>query len=293
MEIADGVHLILNPHRDYFVSTCLIVDEGLTIIDAGRPESPEASIYPYIRRLGRDPSEISLVVLTHAHWDHCGGVARLKEDSDCMVAVHENGRAYLEEPGFIKTELAERFPEIPADDMGFDAVKADLVFRDGDKLDLDSKSLNVVSTPGHSACSSCIVDGEQGVFETGDSVQGRGENRPLLFHDAGAYLESMNRLLETPIQTLVNGHPFPPSGKAVLRGEQIREHIMESKFAIEELRKAVEGTLDRIKEPASVVQIHREVNTARFYTIGCILEALEAEGRSRRVEREDELLWTR
>jgi glyoxylase-like metal-dependent hydrolase (beta-lactamase superfamily II) len=293
LEIADGVHLILNPHRDYFVSSCLIVDEGLTIIDAGRPESPEASIYPYIRRLGRDPSEISLVVLTHAHWDHCGGVARLKEASDCRVAVHENGRAYLEEPGFIETELAERFPELPAEDMGFDVVKADLVFRDGDKLDLDNRSLNVVSTPGHSACSSCIVDEGQGVFVAGDSVQGRGENRPLLFHDAGAYLESMNRLLETPIRTMVNGHPFPPSGKAVLRGEQVREHIMESIVAIEELRKAVEGTLDRMKEPWSVAQIHREVNMARFYTVGCILEALEAEGRSRRVERGDELLWTR
>ena len=122
--------------------------------------------------------------------------------------------------------------------------------------------------------------------------QGRGENRPLLFHDTGAYLESMNRLLESPIQTMVNGHPFPPSGKAVLRGEQVREHIMESIVAIGELRKAVEGTLDRIKEPVSVAQIHREVNMARFYTVGCILEALEAEGRSRRVERGDELLWT-
>jgi hypothetical protein len=102
----------------------------------------------------------------------------------------------------------------------------------------------------------------------------------------------MNRLLESPIQTMVNGHPFPPSGKAVLRGEQIREHIMESIAAIGELRKAVEGTLNRIKEPMSVAQIHREVNMARFYTVGCILEALEVEGRSRRVERGDELLWT-
>jgi hypothetical protein len=68
---------------------------------------------------------------------------------------------------------------------------------------------------------------------------------------------------------------------------------MESIVAIEELRKAVEGTLDRMKEPWSVAQIHREVNMARFYTVGCILEALEAEGRSRRVEKGNELLWTR
>jgi glyoxylase-like metal-dependent hydrolase (beta-lactamase superfamily II) len=290
--MTNNIHLILNPHRDYFVSTCLIVDEGLTIIDAGRPGSPETSIYPYIRKLGRDPSEISLIILTHAHWDHCGGVARMKEDSGCKVAVHENGRAYLEEPGLIEMELAERFPEFPAGEMGFDTVKVDQVFKDGSKLDLDNRSLNVVSTPGHSACSSCIVDEEQGIFVSGDSVQGRGENRPLLFHDAVSYLESMNRLLESPIQTMVNGHPFPPSGKAVLKGEQVREHIMESIVAIEELKAMVEGALNRIKEPVSMMAIYREFNIARFYTIGCILEALEAEGKSRRVKRGNDLLWT-
>ena len=124
MEIADGIHLIRNPHRSYFVSSCLFVGDGLTLVDAGRSESPEESIYPYIRRLGREPSEISLVVLTHAHWDHCGGLARIVRDTGCDVAVHRLGRAYLVDPGLSGREREERFPGVPSGDVGFEAVDA-------------------------------------------------------------------------------------------------------------------------------------------------------------------------
>jgi glyoxylase-like metal-dependent hydrolase (beta-lactamase superfamily II) len=291
LEIADGIHLIRNPHRSYFVSSCLIVGEGLALVDAGREESPEQSIYPYIRGLGREPSEISLAVLTHAHWDHCGGLARIVRDTGCDVAVHRLGRAYLVDPGLSGREREERFPGVPSGGVDFEAVEPDVLLSDGSSLNVDGRHLRVVHTPGHSTCSCCIVDESEGVYVAGDSVQGRGEARPLIFHSIDAYVESMRRLLGEPIEALVNGHPFPPSGKAVLRGEEIRVHIEESLRAVEELRAIVLTALKGASAPISLPRLHEETGAAPPLTIGCVLEALEAEELAERKKSESGDLW--
>jgi len=291
LEIADGIHLIKNPHRSYFVSSCLIVGDGLALVDAGREESPEESIYPYIRGLEREPSEISLVVLTHAHWDHCGGLARIVVDTGCDVAVHGRGRAYLVDPELSGREREERFPGVPSGGVGYEAVEPDILLSDGSYLNVDGRRLRAVHTPGHSVCSCCIVDEAEGIYVAGDSVQGRGEARPLIFHSIDAYEESMRRLLGEPIRALVNGHPFPPYWRAVLRGEEIRTHIEESLRAVEELRTIVLATLKGASAPLSLTRVHEETGAASPLTIGCVLEALESEGLAERKKSENGDLW--
>jgi hypothetical protein len=101
----------------------------------------------------------------------------------------------------------------------------------------------------------------------------------------------MRRLLGEPIQALVNGHPFPPSGRAVLRVEEIRTHIEESLRAVEELRAIVLATLKGASAPISLTRVHEETGAARPLTIGCVLEALESEGLAERRKSESGDLW--
>ncbi|GAH19098.1 unnamed protein product [marine sediment metagenome] len=52
----------------------LIAEEELTLIDTGfRGSAPQ--IMSFIQRLGRSPEEITLIILTHNHLDHAGGLA--------------------------------------------------------------------------------------------------------------------------------------------------------------------------------------------------------------------------
>jgi len=291
MEIVDGIYLIMNPHRHYFVSSCLIVGDSLTLVDAGREESPEASIYPYIRGLRRDPSEISLVILTHAHWDHCAGAARIRRDSGCRVAVHRNGIPYLKDPKLLNRERAERFPGVPLRGMEFEAVEPDIDFLDGDVLSIQGRKLRVVHTPGHSSCSCCIVEEKQGIFIAGDSIQGRGEGRPLIFQSVDTYVDSMKRLLDMPIEGIVCGHPFPPFEKALLRGEETSMHIRESMNAVEELINLVRRTLESSRKPMNLMQVHKAASAAPLYTIGCVLESLVAQEDAQRLKIGNEQLW--
>ena len=53
----------------------LILDEVPVLIDAGM--DPE----PTLRKIKKhiDPAKIEMIILTHSHHDHSGGVPRLKE----------------------------------------------------------------------------------------------------------------------------------------------------------------------------------------------------------------------
>ena len=293
MEIAKGIHLIKCPWSTYFVSSCAIVGDTIAIVDVGTSDTPEAAIYPYLKSIGREPSEISHIILTHAHFDHCGGAYPIKKEIDCKVYVHELGKSYLEDAGLINRELHNRFPALYHEKKpNFESAKADSTFRDGDILDVGGRQIRVLHTPGHSPCSSCLIDEEYGVYISGDSIQGKGKRRPLLFYSSKEYNESMRRLLKEPVKILIAGHPFPPFNRAVLKAKDAMTHINESLKGIKELRSLVWRALERSRKPLSIKQIYEMVGVSQPVTIGCILEDLEREKKTERTEIEEGYLWS-
>jgi len=80
MQITKHIHAIKIPFQiaigpgkkvDRFVYTYLIYGKKICLIDTGVASS-EQVIFDYIRKTGRNPDDISLIVLTHSHPDHIG-----------------------------------------------------------------------------------------------------------------------------------------------------------------------------------------------------------------------------
>ncbi|MCS7113426.1 MAG: MBL fold metallo-hydrolase [Candidatus Bathyarchaeota archaeon] len=290
MKAADDVYVVECPflRPGYFVSSCIIVGRGVVVVDTGVEGSPRMAIYPCIEGLGRRVSDVSYILFTHSHFDHCGGAAEMKGEAMCRVGVHELGKPFLEDPMLLDIQLSRRFPTLfRVGEPRFKPLEVDVAFRDGDVLDANGIRLRMLHTPGHSICSSCIVYEDRGIYICGDSIQGRGGNRPLLFHSSTDYIGSLNRLSEERVEVMVLGHPFPPFGRAVLRGWEVREYIEESLKAIEELKHLVLDVLRGCRKPMDPKQIYEAIAVSQPVTIGCILEDLEVEGR---VERFDEKL---
>jgi hydroxyacylglutathione hydrolase len=96
MQITPAIHALRHPFKipvapgiaiDRFVYSYLLVGETITLVDTG-VAGCENIIFDYIRSIGRDPREISLIILTHSHPDHIGAARSVQEATGCSVMAH-------------------------------------------------------------------------------------------------------------------------------------------------------------------------------------------------------------
>ncbi|MEM2905105.1 MAG: MBL fold metallo-hydrolase [Candidatus Bathyarchaeia archaeon] len=222
MKVLENVHYVECPLMEDFTGISIVLGDTVAVVDAGLEGSFRDVVFPYLRGLGRRPDEVELAVITHEHGDHFEGLPELRRVSRVKVAAHEAGAKSIE-PG------------------------VDMLLRDGDRLKAGGLELEVIHTPGHSPGSICLYEPRLRLLFTGDSVQGNGTviQGIALYGDRDVYLNSMKRLGQLPVETLVAAHRYRPASGAVLRGEEARAFISESIRQVEryeaELRRLIAG----------------------------------------------------
>ena len=70
-----------------FVKAFLVRGRKTIVVDAGMRGSGK-KILAALERLGVKPRSVSLILLTHGHRDHIGGVSELAAALKCLVAIH-------------------------------------------------------------------------------------------------------------------------------------------------------------------------------------------------------------
>ncbi len=148
-----------------FVNVLIIFGEKITIVDTGVKGSEE-TIFNYIAQNGRSIKDIDTLLLSHAHPDHIGSAARIKELTGCKVLAHENERRWIE-----NIEIQDTERPVPGFRTLVDRpVKVDGTLRDGEMLALGNTNAEVLFTPGHSAGLVSLLFQKDGVFFTGDAI---------------------------------------------------------------------------------------------------------------------------
>jgi glyoxylase-like metal-dependent hydrolase (beta-lactamase superfamily II) len=94
-EAAPGVHRI----GDGWVNWYLVEggDGSVTVVDAGLPRSWE-TLRAVLGELGRGPGDVAAIVLTHAHFDHVGFVARAQRELGVPVYLRAAERELASHP---------------------------------------------------------------------------------------------------------------------------------------------------------------------------------------------------
>lgn len=212
----------------------IIGPEGGILVDTGLPGS-ESKVDKVLKRHGLSFKDIKLIVITHAHVDHAGNAAVLRELSGAPIVAHEGDLKYYKRETpmtFCPTGWAGRlFLKAPLIYEPYQAFEPDILLKNGDILDLSEYRIPalVKHTPGHTAGSISVEMNTKdalvgdliasgifigGLIRTGHAIRPPFEDNP---HTVSIELQ---RLLDSGIERFYMGHGGPLDSCEVQRHAQ-------------------------------------------------------------------------
>jgi metallo-beta-lactamase class B len=124
-----AIYLITTPHGYILINSGLVVSVPL--------------IRASVERLGFKVSDIKILLISHAHWDHDGGSAAIKALTGATYMVMDADVSVVESGG--KTDF--QYGNEPA--SLYPPAKVDHVLHDGEEVKLGGVTLVAHLTPGH------------------------------------------------------------------------------------------------------------------------------------------------
>lgn len=199
------------------VNAFFIKDNGLTLIDTGYPGSLP-TIFKALQQAGEDPHTIRRVILTHAHPDHAGSAAAIRQTLGVPVLAHQEEAPLLEagisgrspiyrSPGVVNWLVYTLF--IKGGDGKLEAVPVDERLSHGDILPI-AGGLQVLHTPGHSVGHMALFMMKEGVLIAGDLCANVvGLDLSTVYEDRSLGIKSLLAVSELSFDTAVFGHGGP------------------------------------------------------------------------------------
>jgi len=184
------------------------------LVDTGK-ESVYMRLLNNITQLKFENREISYLLLTHTHFDHCQSAKRLKDETDCQIIVSENAvksilNGYTKLPDgtlFLTKQIARIGQAIGSKKYGYTPFKPDILIKGEDVFQIESLDIKILKTTGHSEDSiSILVDDEIAIV--GDTLFGvfRKTVFPPYADNIGEMIDSWKKLLCSDCELFLPGH---------------------------------------------------------------------------------------
>src|SRR5215470_222424 len=123
------------------VSSFLITTpSGHILLDSGFAETVPM-ILKNIVELGFSAKDVKVLINSHAHYDHAGGLAELKRVTGARLALSAADADAISKGGKGDSQWG--------DTLAFEPATADRVLKDGDKVELGGVEMTARLTPGH------------------------------------------------------------------------------------------------------------------------------------------------
>ena len=205
----------------------IVKDKAVMLVDTGKASAFE-TLSKNIQSLNIAINDVSDVILTHTHFDHCQSAKILKEKCACHIMVSGSaansikiGYTKLSDGTFLSTKLIASFGRLWGRTMfGYEPFSPDIFINGEFDLIVSEGSIKIIETAGHSSDSvSILVDNEIAIV--GDVMFGVFKNSvfPPYADNISSMIESWGKLLYTDCRIFLPGH-----------GNQISRNLLQHEY---------------------------------------------------------------
>lgn len=215
-------HEILSASGVYFLGSdstyshsaayAMTTSEGIIVVDPGIHFSMLEAAFAH---LGLAMSDVRIILVTHRHADHWFAARKLVDRSGAIVMAHADEVSVLTEAADLG-QYYSSYPPIITDVPVLSSVRP---LKDGDRVQLGKREIEVIAAPGHTPGSACYrteINGRR-ILWTGDTVLGLTPESfggdymtrigPRYGGDMPSYLATLRRLRSIPVDIVLPGHP--------------------------------------------------------------------------------------
>lgn len=170
VELAPGVWRVPTLGSSAINAFAFVDDDGtVTLVDAGLKGAPRRLVAS-LSEMGKRPSDVTRILITHAHPDHGGGARSMRERTGAPVHVHEDDAHYLRDGRTPPPDPAQPLAKV----IGMlsrsqPSAPVDETFLEGDVIGV-AGGVRVLHTPGHSPGHCSFLHEQSGILITGDAL---------------------------------------------------------------------------------------------------------------------------
>lgn len=172
-------------------------------------------------------TSIEYLVLTHAHFDHAGNAAKIKNEYGAKVIIHESEASFLttgdnapvSSPIALLSLLIKNLLKVFRGRMTYDQCYPDILTREISHLSGEDRDCYILHTPGHTSGSQSVIVNSE-IALVGDAMFGvfRGSVFPPYATDADQMFKSWQKLLDTGCTIFLPSHGTENTREMVAAG---------------------------------------------------------------------------
>ncbi len=264
-EVAPGLHRVPFAIGTKPMAMYVVAGDRLTLIDTGLPDTPETVYLPAIEAIGRSPSDVGLVVITHADADHIGGNHAVRSlFPSALIACHHLDQRWVSDPAVITRERYDGFHEygLRYDQDVFDMLASwmgppepvDLLLTGGERIRRSGGEwLTVHHVPGHTPGHIALHNPTHRYAIVGDALFGASQvdtagnwSAPPPYTSVEAYRGTLDTIESLDVDLLLTCH-YP-----IMRGDEIPRFIAESRQFVDRAEAFVRDALQDADAPLTL-----------------------------------------